>query len=132
MPYPERNNEITEYEEIWRGLPIPAGPGEQVSWILQSVAEAGNKHITFLGRMGGVFFAFKKPESQAYGVRREVWDASKGEWQAVYAIAADKAGVPSIVGKKDGFAGEGGWKEGDVVEVLGGKYEVKAWEKVKA
>ena len=120
MPYPERNNAVTEYEEVWRQLAPRAGVKR--AWILQSAD--GN---CFLGRIGGSFMALCEGKEE-FGARREEWDVDARRWSVKYAIGGVE-GVPSFAGVgSEEFEGERGWKEGENVKVLGKEYIVRALE----
>jgi hypothetical protein len=120
MPCAEKNNEVTEYEEVWRPLSPTTGPKR--AWILQS----GDGKI-FLGRIGGSFMALSEGKA-GFGARKEEWDSSEGKWSVKYEIG-DVEGVSSFAGVgSEEFDGEKDWKEGENVVVLGKEYVVRALE----
>jgi hypothetical protein len=122
MPYPERNNEVTEYEEVWRKLSPRSGPGPQRAWILESVDGK-----TFLGRIGGTYMALGEGNDKAFGARREEWDDKDG-WKVKYAIGALEGLLSPAASGVHEFEGEADWKAGEKVDVLGKPYVVRSVE----
>lgn len=123
MPCPEKGGVVTPYEEVWRK--IRPSPGSDLSWILQSVED----QKTFLGRVGGGFIVLRQRDA-GFGARSEQWNDDEGKWVQKYAIG-ELDDCPSMVdGERRTLEGEGGWKIGDTVDILGKKYEVKAYERL--
>lgn len=117
MPYPERNNEVTEYEEVWRKL-TPT-PGSKYAWILESVDRK-----TFLGRVGGAFLALHEGQDNSFGARSEEWTESDG-WKVKYAIGAVSGVFSPSAGQQSDFQAEVGWKVHEKVIVGGGEFIVR-------
>lgn len=127
MPCPDRDGEITDYEEVWRT--VPARPGPPWGWILQSVDGK-----CFVGRIGGNFMAMRQLEVElegrkAFGVRLELLEES-GTWWSQWALGLGLESVPSMVGLGRQLEGEEGWKAGDVVELAGEEFVVRAWSRL--
>lgn len=127
MPCPERNGEVTDYEEVWRV--VPPIPDLRGAWILESTlvdVEKGDGRKTFLGRIGGGYMALSEKKGTRFGVRSEIWNMYAKRWSTKYEIG-DVKELPSLVGTKgEGFEGEEMWKEGDRVVVMGTEYIVRA------
>jgi Protein HRI1 len=123
MPCPEREMQVTEYEEVWRQ--IPPVPGPMRAWILES---AGEGRKVFLGRIGGGYIAIGDKKGETFGARREEWDERRKSWDVKYKIG-DLGDVPSVAELgAEGFEGEADWKMGNTVTVLGRRYLVQAFE----
>jgi hypothetical protein len=133
MACPEKGGAITPYEEVWRGLPVPAAERFPYAWILQSV-EASAKDLdgtVFLGKVGGEFVAMGSVKGGAFSTSREVWIESEERWTEKYSV--NNSVVPSISG--DGsveFQGEATWKAGDLVQISQRTYRVVAWEDLES
>jgi hypothetical protein len=116
MPWPEQDNKVTSYEEIWHEYPAP--PAGSVSWIVRN--DDPENGITFLGRLEGSFLAFRKNEKEGFTAVRE--EMGKEGWKVVYRIGDGE--VPRAEG------GVGcdfqGIKEGGKVQILGVEYLVCA------
>lgn len=65
------------YEEVWRDVTdeISIDGGDR-AWIVQSVD--GN---TFLGKVGGIYMGMSRTEDGNFGVRKEVYDKTAGNWK---------------------------------------------------
>ncbi|KFY17892.1 hypothetical protein V492_00308 [Pseudogymnoascus sp. VKM F-4246] len=124
MPCAHKNDVVTDYEEVWRKLdPVP---GPKRAWIIQSVENSPNGG-TFLGRVAGSFMALRQSEDLSFSVRSEGLDGNS-QWNVKYAVGQVE-GLPSFAGIGiSEFEGEGEWKEGNTVSVLGSKYVVRAFE----
>ena len=124
MPCPEKGGAVTDYEEVWRKL-LPS-IGAKSAWILQSVDGK-----TFLGKVGAGYMALHEGEGKGFGARREEWDVDHG-WSKKYEIG-EVGCVPSpadasAARRKDGFEEEESWRAGDIVDIQGKEYVVRAWE----
>ncbi|KAH8897596.1 hypothetical protein GQ53DRAFT_837472 [Thozetella sp. PMI_491] len=125
MPCPERNNEITPYEEVWRALPLPAGL--ERGWVLQG--KHGNA-TSFLGRVGGIFVAMRQRTDGSFAVSKEELVSDVGQpqqWVGQYRSGGHD--LPSLerLGVAE-FDGESMWKIDDQVEIEGQGYIVRAIE----
>jgi len=116
---------MTDYEEVWRELPVP--PGAQIAWILQSV---DRKETTFLGRVSGYFLAFQQAEGGPFSARRE--DLNGGDkWSLKYSIG--DATMPSAEDCLEAAKGrETKWSTGHVIDIAGDQYRVLAIETFEA
>jgi len=125
MPCPHRNNAMTDYEEVWRPLPFPAGP--QRAWVIQSVDDGGK---TLAGQVGGLFLAVQERADGGFSARREEWteEGWKGSWTVKYLIGQGTTPSIAATGLKD--LGGGQWKLGEEVELLGRRYRVLAIEDI--
>jgi hypothetical protein len=116
MPWPEQNEKITPYEEIWHEFPAP--PKGSVSWIVRN--DDSKNGITFLGRLEGSFLAFRKNEAEGFTAVRE--ELKGDSWSVVYRIGSgDLPRAEKVVGGKLGEM-----VEGKKVEILGVEYLVCA------
>lgn len=122
MPCAEKDNRIMPYEEVWRQI-HPALRADR-GWILQGEL---NGTTTFLGCFGGIFFAMKQDKSGVFSVRKEELEDVQGRLQWVLKYQSGDDDLPSLAGTDSvEFAGEGQWKEGDVVTIAGETYRVQA------
>lgn len=122
MLCPEKGNAMTDYEEVWRELPVPSGP--QVAWILQSMDP---KVTTFLGRVARYFLAFQQSEGRPFSARREDLNPDENKWVVKYSIG--DATMPSIQWCQELSNGaERDWSVGNVVVIAGEQYRVLAIE----
>jgi hypothetical protein len=121
MPCAEKENAVTDYEEVWRKLVPRSGPKR--GWILQSV-----EGKTFLGRVGGGYLALSDEQGHKFGARSEEWSPEKG-WRVKYAIG-DVEGVPSFAGAGSELLGEAAWKIGETVVAFGKDFVVRAFEDI--
>ncbi|KAF2673058.1 hypothetical protein BT63DRAFT_466630 [Microthyrium microscopicum] len=133
-PHPETGI-VTKFEEAWRALSIPFSTEFPYAWILQS--EDGR---TFIGKAGGIFQAMRsgtKGPGGMYGfcARREVWKGVEMKW-----IIKQETGHNSALGElktlarnlgQEEFAWEGSSTEGELVNVFGDLYIVRALVHVK-
>ena len=120
MPCAEKDNAMTDYEEVWRKL--APRPGPKHGWILQSV-----EGKTFLGRIGGGYLALSEEHGHKFGARSEEWSPEDG-WRVKYAIG-DVEGVPSFAGAaSEHLEGEVSWKVGETVVAFGKGFIVRAFE----
>lgn len=123
MPCPEKGGAVKAYEEVWRVVSPLAG--SKRAWILQSVKDGGK---TFIGRIGGTFMAMMQDDKGGFGARRDEWDGGEARWKTKYSIGLD---VPSVEDEANSdFNGEERWKEGEIVEVGGAQYTVRASEAI--
>lgn len=120
MPNPDKNGEVTPYEEIWRQ--IQPQSGSRRGWILQAESERGT---SFLGQFNGIFLAMNQNKNGEFSVRKE--ELTKGpdtpQWTMKYQSgplelpSLEKLGVVN-------FPGEEQWKSGDLVSIGGDEYKV--------
>ena len=123
IPCAEKDNAVTDYEEVWRKL--GPRPGPKHGWILQSA-----KGKTFLGRIGGGYMALGEEEGHTFGARSEEWDPEHG-WRVKYAIGGVED-VPSFASAgSELLEGEAAWKVGETVVVSGKEYVVRAFEDIE-
>jgi hypothetical protein len=120
MPCSEKDGQVTDYEEVWRDMPVPVG-GKK-AWILKSVPDGK----TWLGRIGGVFLALSDGEEE-FGARREEWDEVERKWRVKYEVGRLDS-VPSFVGGGLELGGEEFWMAGEKVELQGRAYAVLSLE----
>jgi hypothetical protein len=128
-PHP-KTNIVTEYEEVWHPLSIPSAKTIPYAWILQSEDGA-----TFLGKVGGVFQAMradrdKLGKQKSFCARRELWDVEQEAWIIKYEVgdAESLRALPSLASGKNGeiLAWESSSSEGDMVDVFGARFVVRA------
>ncbi|EFX05964.1 hypothetical protein CMQ_4033 [Grosmannia clavigera kw1407] len=130
MSCPEKGGVVTPYEEVWRSIQPTAGL--ERGWILQREEDDGSKTITFLGRVGSVFFAMKQqPPSGHLTVRREELQTAEAgsdkapQWVTKY--HSGNATLPSLANAGLlNFPDELTWKVGDEVTIQGQLYTVRA------
>lgn len=122
MPYAEKGNAVTQYEEVFREL-MPF-PGPKHAWILQSMDGK-----TFLGRAAGRFMALSQNDGGGFSARSEEWNEQEG-WKTKYAIG-NIDGVPSLAGGPL-IEGDWTWKVGAKVEIRGAGYVVRGCESLEA
>ncbi|GAB7351531.1 hypothetical protein MBLNU459_g2170t2 [Dothideomycetes sp. NU459] len=120
MPNPEKNDEVTEYEEVWGSLPVPSS--EQPAWILRNKDESG---ITYLGRVGSYYQALRKSQEGSFAALRE--ECVSGSWNVKYAIKGDA--LPSIAQLGQATFDGKSWSLGQEVSIGGLKYSVIALER---
>lgn len=150
MPRPDMPGApVTDYEEVWRYLPIregPEGPRNNCSWILESddgVLGEGEYHVkkVFLARIGGTYLALSQEQihqgrqtSQGWKVditggdmnaRREEWIGQY--WEEKYILGPNACDLPSMakgsVGKH-----QNSWYPGGKADFGGRRYIVRAFE----
>lgn len=120
MPCPEKGNAMTEYEEVWRDLPIPSSEG--FSWIMQSVDRKGT---TFVGRVAGYFLAFEQSYDGSFSAKRQDLDAQSNVWNVTYSIGNGR--MPLIEECTEASTQFGSqWTIGDIVPIAGDQYRVVA------
>lgn len=145
----------TEYEEVWRELPLregPEGPHKGVSWILESDdGDVGNEEgevtiiKTFIGRIWGTYLVLRQTQTHTrrkslagelvvhrsgadVSARREEWDSG---WNGKYVVGAAADTLPSMMVGFDG-EGAGSWRiPGEKVQVQGQSYIVRAFEQIE-
>lgn len=79
LEYGEFNQEGTSvpYEEVWRDVTDEVSiDGDDCAWILQSIDGS-----TFLGKVGGLYMGMSKADNGSFGVRKEVYDKTTGDWK---------------------------------------------------
>ncbi|PSN72889.1 hypothetical protein BS50DRAFT_582503 [Corynespora cassiicola Philippines] len=122
MPCPEKGNQVTPYEEVWRELQPTVG--RERGWILQMQEGNCNK---FIGKYGGVFLAMSQDDGKAFSVRKE--DLVDGEAGLKWALEYEY-GVPNLPSLSNmelmKFPGETDWRLGDRVAIGNETYEVRA------
>lgn len=131
MPCEEKGGAITDYEEIWRSGPLATVAGGR-SWVLRSVEDGGK---TWLGRVGGYFLAMTQGEEggkRVFAAVREEWDGAElAGWVRKYEGGDGNLKLlPTLVGTETKeFKGEGSWKLGQMVEIVGtvGTFEVMGY-----
>ncbi|OQE45029.1 hypothetical protein PENCOP_c002G04688 [Penicillium coprophilum] len=137
----------TDYEEVWRYLPIrecPEGSGRDLSWILESdegVLEEGQHQVTkvFLAQIGGSYLVLHQKQIHVVGksplgegavqitgeevsARREEW--TDDHWEIKYALGPTCDSLPSMANGLD--VGMRGHKSGEKVTVGGCDFIVRA------
>jgi hypothetical protein len=127
MACPEKDNRITDYEEVWRDVEPTKCPGvEPVAWVVQHYFKKA-----FLARIGGGMIGVCHTPN-GFGARREEWDTEKGYWKVVYEIGEHHE-LPSFSGLKLGAGvakDEEEWKVGEHREAWGwGPTVVGAFER---
>lgn len=141
----------TDYEEVWRYLPLnegPERPGHGISWILESdsgVLREGQSHFTkaFLARIGDAYLVMQQDKTHTItrmaqgewtvkvtggdvSARREHYDHG---WKQIHALGPRNADLPSMANGLAG-EGEGSWCiPGETVNVHGQQYIVRAFER---
>lgn len=151
MPRPDiPGNPVSDYEEVWRDLPIHEGPegrGCGLSWILESENASlgeGQHRVqkVFLARIGGKYLALyqgqvrqrcQTPQGETVKItgdsvsaRREEWVGD--HWEEKYAWGRNSCDLPSMA---KGFDEKlpASWYPGAKVDVGGRRYVVRAFEK---
>jgi Protein HRI1 len=121
MPSPNHNDDVTEFEEVWRRGALL--PGSECAWIIQSVDGK-----TFLGRVGGSYLALSEGKGGVFNARREEWDEQDG-WRIIYAIG-NVEGLPRLASSGNQIKKEASWSIGEKVVVLGNDYVVRGFEEL--
>jgi hypothetical protein len=125
---------LTEYEEVWRAVPITSRETFQYAWILESLDGK-----TFLGRVGGVFQAMMVDidddgKQQHFSARRQLWKGDNEDWITKYEVGNPKylKFLPSISNqnKDHDFKWEAASSEEDVVDMNGSSYIIRAITKL--
>lgn len=129
MPCPEKGNVMTDYEEVWRDLPVTGESGGRAAWIVQSVDDV--EGTTFVGRLGNAFMAFRKSRDGSFFAKREEWGEKENRWQTKYLVGDHS--TPWLEGAGDwSLREESSWSVGEVVHDLKGvQYRVRAFEALK-
>lgn len=141
----------TDYEEIWRYLPLhegPGGSGHGISWILESdngVLRDGQNHIikTFLARIGDAYLVMQQDKTHTIirtsegewtvkitggevSARREHFNHA---WKKKYALGPRGSDLPSMIKGLSG-EGKGSWCiPGEKVNIESRRYIVRAYER---
>lgn len=142
---------MTDYEEIWRYLPIrksPEGPGNGVAWVLESddgdLGE-GQYNITkvFMGRIGGTYLVLYQEQTHVrsrssggewsdkitggdVSSRLEEW--IDGHWKVKYALGPKSGSLPSMIKGIEGVGQGMRRASGERVIVDGQPYIVRAFD----
>ncbi|KAJ5492330.1 hypothetical protein N7453_010427 [Penicillium expansum] len=139
---------MTDYEEVWRYLPVPEGPegpGRGLSWILESdegVLEEGQHQVTkvFLAQIWGSYLVLHQKQIHVVGrtplgeravqitgegvsARREEW--ADGHWEVKYALGPSSEDLPSMADGLDVEMRER--KSGEKVTVGGCDFILRAF-----
>ena len=119
MACPEKDNALTQYEEVWRELPVPE---DAPAWILES---GGGDDKIFIGRTAGFFMSFRQKQDGTYSARREDWSESASKWQPKYLVGDQD--LPSM---HDGAVAElsngNGLEPGQIIRLNGRDFHVRA------
>lgn len=122
MANPDKDNVVSDYEEVWRLLPVAAG--SPPAWIAKSAEGQGS---TFLGRVGNHFLALKQPKQGFFCALRQDWNEAESCWITKYAVNADD--LPTADREdKTAFDGEFDWTVGAAVTICGKQYKLLARE----
>ena len=142
---------MTDYEEVWRYLPIcesPEGLGNNIAWVLESDdgdLDEGQYNVTkvFMGRIGGTYLVLHQEQTHTrsrtsggewsvtitggcVSSRLEEW--VDGHWKVKYALGPKSGSLPSME-KGVEEDGQGLWRiPGKCVTVHGHPYVVRAFD----
>ncbi|KAF4465915.1 hypothetical protein FALBO_7229 [Fusarium albosuccineum] len=122
MPYPEKDNQVTPCEEVWREL--RPKHGMERGWILQG--RSGDDNI-FLGKFGGVYLAMLQEKNGPFSTLKEELQDVQGQLQWEEKSRSGSGTMLSL--KKIGTVfvpGEESWQVGEEVIIDGQVYHVRA------
>ncbi|KAJ5775569.1 uncharacterized protein N7511_000580 [Penicillium nucicola] len=145
---------MTDYEEIWRYLPlreVPEAFGGNTSWVLQSVEDVGEGRYPvskeFLAKVGRFYLVLHQEQSQVstrapegkwtvditgeqVSARREEWLGD--HWEEKYVLGLHGGRLPSMAKDLIGRDQSWRWTPGEKVSIRGSSYVVRGVEAILA